>query len=114
MAHLDSFSHLPIEWDLSPEEAVTLYLEWGNNNWRGAHPPVRGPEDHSYYFVVDNWEDTPRAILLYRNHDRSDELWSMPLPADQARAFRAEFGSLKGVFAPTLEVRQWLQEEIGN
>ncbi len=114
MGRLDGFSHLPIEWDLSPEEAVTLYLEWGNNNWRGDHPPVRGPGDHSYYFVVDNWGERPRAILLYRDHDRSDELWSMPLPEGEARAFGEEYGRLKGVYAPPPDVRRWLREEMGS
>ena len=32
---LRPFADMPIDWNLSPEDAVTLYLEWGNNNWRG-------------------------------------------------------------------------------
>ncbi len=38
---LKAFSSLPIEWNLDPADAVTLYLEWGNNDWRAEHPPVR-------------------------------------------------------------------------
>lgn len=32
-----------IDWDMTPEEAVTLYLEWGNN-WepREASYPIKG------------------------------------------------------------------------
>ena len=33
MASLKDFSTLDISWDLTPEHAVTMYLEWGNNDW---------------------------------------------------------------------------------
>ena len=46
---LKKFSSLPIEWDLDPADAVTLYLEWGNNDWHAEHPPVRSKDDFAYY-----------------------------------------------------------------
>ena len=42
---LAAFSDQQIDWNLSPEMAVTLYLEWGNNDWRSEHPPVRSKSD---------------------------------------------------------------------
>src|SRR6056297_521516 len=39
-----------IVWSMTPEEAVTLYLEWGNNWAHGR--VVRSKEDVSNYFVV--------------------------------------------------------------
>ena len=56
---LKAFSSLPIEWNLDPADAVTLYLEWGNNDWRAEHPPVRSKDDFAHYFVLDNWTDHP-------------------------------------------------------
>ena len=38
---LAAFADQQIDWNLTPEMAVTLYLEWGNNDWRSEHPPVR-------------------------------------------------------------------------
>ena len=61
---LQNFSHLIIEWDMSPEDAVILYLEWGNNDWHNKYPPVRSKNDFSNYFVVDNWVRTPPLVRL--------------------------------------------------
>ena len=55
MASLKDFSTLDISWDLTPEHAVTMYLEWGNNDWHSEYPPVRSKDDMSNYFVVDTW-----------------------------------------------------------
>ena len=35
---LAAFADQQIDWNLTPEMAVTLYLEWGNNDWRSEHP----------------------------------------------------------------------------
>ena len=57
MAQLRDFSTLDISWNLTPEHAVTMYLEWGNNDWHSEYPPVRSKSDESYYFVVDTWDE---------------------------------------------------------
>ena len=48
-----------IDWDMTPEEAVTLYLEWGNN-WSHGRNLIRSKDDVSHYFVVNTWEDPPK------------------------------------------------------
>lgn len=53
MTNLLDYKTLDIDWDLTPEDAVTMYLEWGNNNWHADRPPVRSKTDESVYFVVD-------------------------------------------------------------
>ena len=35
---LAAFADQQIDWNLTPEMAVTLYLEWGNNDWRSDGP----------------------------------------------------------------------------
>ena len=40
-----------IDWEMTPEEAVTLYLEWGNN-WVNGKRRIRSPKDVSFYFIV--------------------------------------------------------------
>ncbi len=112
MAELLKYSELPIDWDLSPEEAVTLYLEWGNNNWRGAHRPVRSKKDVSFYFVVDTWGEKPKAVLIKRNSEDTEELWQTPLPEDVATAYEREGGKTRGVSAPTETVRNWLRARV--
>ena len=55
MNRLQDYALYDISWNLSPEHAVTMYLEWGNNDWHSEYPPVRSKEDVSHYFVVDSW-----------------------------------------------------------
>ncbi len=55
MTNLKDFALYDIDWNLTPEHAVTMYLEWGNNDWHAEYPPVRSKEDVAHYFVVDSW-----------------------------------------------------------
>ncbi len=36
-----------IDWDMTPEEAVRLYLEWGNN-WAGGNYVIRSKDDEDF------------------------------------------------------------------
>jgi hypothetical protein len=57
MGQLSKYRFLPIDWDMTPEEAVTMYLEWGNNWRKGQRTPVRSKHDESYYFVLNTWDE---------------------------------------------------------
>ena len=92
---LAAFADQQIDWNLTPEMAVTLYLEWGNNDWRSEHPPVRSKSDVATYFVVD-------------------ALVTVPLPEPLVKAFRDAYGSLKGVFEPLPVIKDWLKKELGQ
>jgi hypothetical protein len=111
---LNQFSNLAIDWDLAPEDAVTLYLEWGNNSWHAKHQPVRSKSDFSHYFVVDNWGEVPKVLLIKRNSEAAEELFVSDLPEPLARSFRNEFGRLKGIFEPTDEIKNWLRQLLDN
>ncbi|SKA84387.1 hypothetical protein SAMN02745704_01754 [Paucidesulfovibrio gracilis DSM 16080] len=112
MASLKNYRNLEIDWNMTPEDAVTLYLEWGNNSWHGRFQPVRSKDDYTNYFVVYNWEDRPRAILIRRNSEEARELWTRELPTEVADSFHKHVGGHKGVYAPTEEVRSWLRTEL--
>ena len=105
---------LDIDWNLSPEDAVTMYLEWGNNDWRGKHAPVRSKSDVSIYFVVDAWENPPLVRLIRRNSENAEELAAVSLPPDLLKGWREEYGTLRGVFAPTEAIKQWLKAQING
>ena len=112
MEFLKPFGNLDIDWGLTPEDAVTMYLEWGNNNWRGDRAPVRSQTDESVYFVVDAWEDPPVVRLIRRNAEESRELVSFPLPPDLLPVWREENGRARGVFAPGKRITAWLRERV--
>lgn len=113
MAQLRDFSTLDISWNLTPEHAVTMYLEWGNNDWHSEYPPVRSKSDESYYFVVDTWGSTPVIRLVHRNCENATDLYSMPMPAGLVAEFEKENHGLKGISAPTGAVKHWLKQEMG-
>ena len=114
MDALKPFHHLDIDWNLAPEDAVTMYLEWGNNDWQAEFPPVRSKNDVSRYFVVDAWEARPMIRLVQRNSEKAEDLVTFPLPEFLLPGFRQENASLKGVFAPTEEIKAWLKKEMGH
>ena len=91
-ARLKDYALCDIDWTLTPERAVAMYLEWGNNAWDGERPPVRSKNDVSLYFVVDSWQEPPVVRLVKRSMEHAEELLSVPLPAELADDFRAENG----------------------
>ena len=112
MNTLKNFSHLDIDWDLSPVDAVTLYLEWGNNNWHAPFPPVRSKEDYATYFVVDTLSTPPKIRLLRRNSEKLEELAEVELPESLNADCAAEYGALRGVFEPTPAIKAWLKAAL--
>lgn len=100
-----------IDWEMTPEEAVTRYLEWGNN-WSHGKNFVRGKDDVSYYFVVNTWDDPPMVYLIRRNSDEAVEIAAMKMPGDLEKRFLEWVGHNKGVYAPNDEVRVWLEKEM--
>jgi len=112
VAELKDFACSPIDWNLSPEQAVTMYLEWGNNNWHAEHPPVRSGDDVSLYFVVDSWQDPPVVRLVRRDAASAEDLLEIPLPETLLADFRAENGTLRSVSEPTPAIKAWLRAQL--
>ena len=99
-----------IDWSMTPEEAVTLYLEWGNN-WTHGKKMVKSKKDVSYYFVVNTWNEPPMIYLVRRNSDEAVDLAAIELPSHLRNRFMETVARRKSVYALTPEVREWLQQE---
>ena len=112
MGQLSKYRFLPIDWEMTPEEAVTMYLEWGNNWRKGERTPVRSKHDESYYFVLNTWEEKPQVSLLRRNSEQVEELVNLPIPTTLQPAVHREVGGLRGVHPITPEIRAWLEEQM--
>lgn len=100
-----------IDWEMTPEEAVRLYLEWGNN-WARGNYVIRSKDDFSLYFVVNTWKEKPVVFLIRRNSDAADELAKIELPDDMAGRYLESVSHHKGVYAVDGEVRQWLEKQL--
>ncbi len=102
-----------IDWDMTPEEAVRLYLEWGNN-WAGGNYVIRSKDDVSHYFVVNTWDGNPVIYLIKRNSEDAKELARIDIPEDLAKRYIKKNGSPKGVYAIEGDLKKWLQKELGE
>ena len=111
---LKGFSNQTIDWDLSPEKAVTLHLEYGNNNWHVINTEGCSGHNSSVYFVVDTYSDPIQVRLIRRNFEMAEHLISIPLPEMLVKLFRKEYGNTRGVFEPLPEIKEWLRIELGQ
>lgn len=100
-----------IDWDMTPEEAVRLYLEWGNN-WARSNYVIRSKDDVAHYFVVNTWKEKPVIYLIRRNSDEAEELAAIDMPDDLRDSFFAENGNFKGVFSIEGSVKKWLKSKL--
>ena len=98
-----------IDWDMTPEEAVRLYLEWGNiRSSIRAGFSIRSKSDYSTYFVVNCWERPFYIYLIKRNSEEAIELAKIDLP----ERFEKPVCELKGIYAPDEDLKQWLKMEL--
>ena len=98
-----------IDWNMTPEEAVRLYLEWGNNWARGDGYVIASKSDYTTYFVVNCWSKPYYIYLIRRNSDEAVELAQFELPEQ----FERDVCELKGVYALDDDIKAWLQKELG-
>jgi hypothetical protein len=100
-----------IDWDMTPEEAVRLYLEWGNN-WARGNYVIRSKDDVSHYFVVNTWKDEPVIYFIRRNSDEAVELAAITMPPELKKRYLLSHGRHKGVWALEEEVKSWLKAKL--
>lgn len=102
-----------IDWDMTPSDAVRLYLEWGNN-WASSNYVIRSKDDETHYFVVNTWEKTPVIYLIRRNSEEAVELAKFDMPDDIKNRYLKENGNLKGVYPIEGEVKTWLKKQLDS
>lgn len=118
MTSLDKIKNDPelldaIDWNMTPEEAVRLYLEWGNN-WARGNYVIRSKNDETLYFVVSTWKEPPMVYLIRRNSEEAQEIAAIKLPKAIEKKYLKEIGNLKGVYAVEGAVKEWLQKELAQ
>lgn len=99
-----------INWEMTPEEAIRLYLEWGNNWARGDGYVIRSPDDYTTYFVINCWSKPYYIYLIRRNSEEAVELGKFELP----ERFERPVCELKGVYALEDDIKAWLKKELGE
>ncbi|ACN17137.1 conserved hypothetical protein [Desulforapulum autotrophicum HRM2] len=100
-----------VDWDMTPEEAIALHLEWGPLRDLSYYNS-RDNNNETVYFVMNTWKNPPIITLVRRRGFDSEELASFRLPQGlEEQVIRSE-GKHKGVYAVEGEVREWLKKEL--
>lgn len=98
-----------IDWSMTPEKAVDMYLEWGAG-WTRGNDFVSG-NDESIYFVLFDWEVKPSATLIKRNMKEAVEIAKIPIPKDLFQEACYEDGKRPGGTVHPLNetLKQWVE-----
>jgi hypothetical protein len=99
-----------IDWDMTPDMAVRMYLEWGNiwTSGEGRRYTVKSKRDYSVYFLVNCWARPYYIYLIKRNSEDAVDVAKFDLP----EKFEKPVCQLKGIYAVDGELRDWLQKEL--
>ncbi|MCI5159764.1 MAG: hypothetical protein D3906_15315 [Candidatus Electrothrix sp. AUS1_2] len=103
-----------IDWAMTPEKAVEMYLEWGTG-WIRGNDFVSSSDDESFYFVIYDWEtEPPRVTLIHRTLDGAEELAKIEVPKELFEASCKEDGKRPGgtVHRLNRSLKDWLNERI--
>jgi len=104
-----------IDWDMTPERAVSMYLEWGSG-WKDGRDIVNSSRDESIYFVIYDWEKDPGVTLIRRTLDGAEEIARIPVPQRLFDDSWREEGTRPGgtVHPPNKDLKQWLNALVGG
>ena len=103
-----------IDWAMTPEKAVEMFLEWGTG-WIRGNDFVSSSDDESFYFVIYDWEtEPPRVTLLHRTLEGAEELAKIEVPKELFEASCKEDGKRPGgtVHRLSRSLKDWLNERI--
>ena len=103
-----------IDWAMTPEKAVEMYLEWGTG-WIRGNDFVASSDDESYYFVIYDWETEPPLVtLVHRTLEGAEELAKIEVPKDMFDAACKEDGKRPGgtVHRLNRSLQDWLNARI--
>jgi hypothetical protein len=100
-----------VDWDMTPEEAIALHLEWGPLRSQSYYNS-RDNHNETVYFVINTWKNPPVLTLVRRKGFDSEELGNFSLPRALEKEFLEGIGRYKGVYAVEGKVRDWLRREL--
>jgi hypothetical protein len=100
-----------VDWEMTPEEAIALHLEWGPLRSQ-AYYNSRDNDNETVYFVINTWKKPPILTLVRRKGFDSEELGNFRLPKKLETKFLEGIGQYKGVYAVEGEVRDWIRKEL--
>lgn len=104
-----------IDWEMTPDKAVEMYLEWGTG-WIRGHDFVSSSDQESVYFVLFDWETPGQVTLIRRTTEGAEELAKMAVPSDLFQQAVADDGKIPGggVHPLNQPLKEWVCRQIGG
>ena len=98
-----------IDWSMTPEKAIEMYLEWGTG-WRRGNDFVSTMGQESIYFVLYDWLTPRRVTLIRRTTAGAEEIAEVEVPQDLFMQAWKEDGDRPGVGVHSLnhELKEWV------
>ena len=102
-----------IDWNMTQEKAIEMYLEWGTG-WVRGNDFVSTMGQESFYFVLYDWLRPPRVTLIKRTTAGADEIAEVEVPEDLFMKAWQEDGDRPGVGVHPLnhELREWVCKAV--
>ena len=102
-----------IDWNMTPEKAIEMYLEWGTG-WIRGNDFVSTMGQESFYFVLYDWLRPHRVTLIRRTTAGADEIAEVEVPEDLFMKAWQEDGDRPGVGVHPLnqELREWVCKAV--
>lgn len=100
-----------VDWTMTPEEAISLHLEWGPLR-SDSYYASRDSNNETIYFVINNWGEYPVVTLIRRKGFDSEELVTFRLPPELESEFLATTGRHKGIYPVDGNIREWLKKRL--
>jgi len=102
-----------IDWEMTPEKAVDMYLEWGAG-WTRGNDFVHSDKTESIYFVLYDWERPCQATLLRRTMHDAVEITKIQVPEALFQEACDEDGRRPGGTVHRLNAKliAWLSEQL--
>ena len=102
-----------IDWHMTQEKAIEMYLEWGTG-WVRGHDFVSTMGQESVYFVLYDWERPYRVTLIRRTTVDAEEIAQVEVPEELFMRARKEDGDRPGVGVHSLnrELQDWVRNAI--
>jgi hypothetical protein len=104
-----------IDWNMTQEKAIEMYLEWGTG-WVRGHDFVSTMGQESIYFVLYDWLRPWRVTLIRRTTAGAEELAEVEVPEHLFMRAWKEDGDRPGVGVHTLnqELKEWVCQAING
>jgi hypothetical protein len=101
-----------LDWDMTPEKAVCIYLEWGTCFSMNSSYQRWARDEESVYFIVNTWEKPAVIQMVKRNKNEAQDLATIQIPEDLKKEFLDSVGHRNGVFGLNKSLKNWLQGQL--